>query len=458
MKIQRVKISNVLGIEDLEIKPGSVTLIEGANATGKTSVLEALRTAFGTAHDATLLRSGAEKGEVVLVLDDGTEINKQITADKSSLTVKHPQYGKISKPATYLQKLADILSLNPIAFLTAKSADRVDTLLQAIPMEVSVDQLRFVPTLALEGIDISGHALPVLAKVGKAVYDLRTGVNRAEKEKRATAKQMSETLPAEAPEGDWREALQVATDALHALTAETADTVSTLKGEAAKNIEAAKDSHAKTLSSIRKWADREIEAIRERATGQERAAAEQRDAAIAAYTAERDSKLATMQAEYEPKRAELNTRIGEARAMVEAHTKAEATREFIAQLEADCTKLVDQSQYLSKSLEKLDALKLSLLEKLPVEGLEIRDGEIYVGGIPFERVNESKRIRLAIEVARLRARDLGIVAVDGLERLDPKAFAAFTREAAKSQLQFIVAHVTDDEALTVRTNGEAVTA
>ncbi|MCQ4574556.1 MAG: ATP-binding protein, partial [Candidatus Brocadiales bacterium] len=71
MKVAAIKIHNILGIESLEIKPNSMTFIEGENGAGKTSVLEAIKAIIHGGHDATLLRNGADKGEIVLVLDNG---------------------------------------------------------------------------------------------------------------------------------------------------------------------------------------------------------------------------------------------------------------------------------------------------------------------------------------------------------------------------------------------------
>ena len=78
-KIAKIRINNILGIDELEFDAGQFNQISGPNGTGKTSVLEAIKATLRGGHDATLLRTGAEKGETVLVLDDGTEIAKRVT-------------------------------------------------------------------------------------------------------------------------------------------------------------------------------------------------------------------------------------------------------------------------------------------------------------------------------------------------------------------------------------------
>ena len=127
MLVHKISIKNILGLESLEFSPSSgYNEITGGNGSGKTSTLEAIRAALGAGHDATLLRQGATEGEIVLLLEDGTEITKSVTADKTDVVVKHPEFGKISKPAAYLKKIADSLSLNPIDFLMAPGKSRAD--------------------------------------------------------------------------------------------------------------------------------------------------------------------------------------------------------------------------------------------------------------------------------------------------------------------------------------------
>jgi hypothetical protein len=103
-----------------------------------------------------------------------------------------------------------------------------------------------------------------------------------------------------------------------------------------------------------------------------------------------------------------------------------------------------ESLSLTDGLGRLEALKGELLKTLPIKGYEVRDGQDYKDGIPFERVNKAKQVAVALQVAKLLAKDLRLVCVDNLECLDADTFAAFEKAALSNQdFQFVVTRVTE---------------
>lgn len=73
------------------------------------------------------------------------------------------------------------------------------------------------------------------------------------------------------------------------------------------------------------------------------------------------------------------------------------------------------------------------------------DGQILVNKIPFDRLNTAQQIQIAIEVAKLRAGELNIVCLDGLERFDSDTYNEFKEQIIKSGLQAIITKVSDEE-------------
>src|SRR5574343_633836 len=104
MKISKIRISNILGINHLEFEPGQITEISGKNGSGKTSVIEAVKNALKGGTDATLLRYGEKEGDILLVLDDRTKIKKSVSETKTELKLFDISGKKVSKPQNYLNQ------------------------------------------------------------------------------------------------------------------------------------------------------------------------------------------------------------------------------------------------------------------------------------------------------------------------------------------------------------------
>jgi DNA repair exonuclease SbcCD ATPase subunit len=449
MKIQEITIKNCFGLETLTIQPGALTVVSGRNGSGKTSVLNALKLVLSGGHEPQAIRQGAEEAEIQLTMADGVTITKTITSQKSTLTVKHPKLGRISKSQSWINQVVDSISLDPVAFLNSPPKARVDALLAAIPMRVTADQLRDLPVGELKGIDLDRHALEVLAELGKGIYDSRRDLNAQAREKRATARQMSETLPADPPEGNWRDSLSEATEEFRDLQKTTQQRVAWIKEDCAKAIHVARELNSGRKETARIGMEDEISAIRARYAHDAALLDEERDLAIGEAEHHRDAALKCAEAEYRPKNQELSERIAKAKAMVEAVTKAETTRNLIAKLETDAETIEKRAEVLTNALARMATLKSELLSGVPIQGLEIRDGDIYLNGIAFDHVNDAERHRIALEVARLKAGELGLIVLDRSEIFDSKNWESFRQAAIDSGLQVICALV-DDGDLQVR--------
>lgn len=432
MNISHITIRNILGIQELELSPGGFTQISGRNGTGKTSVLEAVKSALKSGHDATLLRAGSEKGEVVLVLDDGTELTKTVT-DSGSTTAVRRDGKKIARPGEAIKALTDALSVNPVEFLLAPKKDRVKALLEAMPIEADADHLA-----AISGVPVSAqpglHAIHVIEVVRSKVYDARTGTNRAVTEKQATIKQLEAAVPP-APVGvTGSEAELVASidearsardtmltkiaAKLDGLRTENASAIAVMMSAQAAALEAMKTAHAESLEQLRA-------SLRENEGKASVARAAANDKATAAC-------------------APLNEQLAIIRNDREASGRRQQTLETIAAMRTELEVLTGEAEAQTKALTEIDKYKSDLLNSLPIPGLEVIDGEILRDGVPFDRLNTAQQVDVAVELAKLRAADLGVICVDRIEALDSESLEAFRASALASGLQLFVTRVTDD--------------
>lgn len=434
MKIAHVKITNVLGITELEFTPQGFNEITGRNGQGKTSVLEAIKAGLNTGHDATLLRRGEKEGEVVLVLDDqDMQIRKRIKADASPTEVK--QGGKkVARPAEALRSFADMLSINPVDFLRAPKKDRVRVLLETMPIEVDISHLT-----EISGIDIDTRSmmqgLQLIDAVHTTVYDNRTGTNRAVKEKQSTISQLQAAIPPvpAGAEGDEDELTDRVTDIQRTCDAEMRRITTKLD-----ELRASRDTK---LQELRDELQERIDAIREEMT----AKAEQVNAEFAESERKAGVQREKTTARATADRSPIDQQIAVIRNNREAAGRRTQTIDTITALETELEGLVEEAQAQTQALAAIEKYKSDLLDSLPIPGLEVKNGEVFRDGVPFDRLNTAQQVDIAVEIAKLRANGLGVICVDGIELLDSGAFDAFKARSIESGLQLFVSRVSDDD-------------
>lgn len=427
LSVSHVKISNILGVEDLELSPGKFTAIVGRNGSGKTSTLEAIKAALRGGHDATLLRNGSDQGEIVLVLDDGTQISKRITAAGSKSVVVGADGKRAAKPSESIRDLVDALSVNPIEFLSVPRKQQITALLEAMPMRADLARLQDISGTPIDSGLADLHALDVIDRIHRELYDERTGTNRAVKEKLATINQLSAAIPdgAGAAGGGESEILDKLAEIDGVRDSELA--------RIDKKLSGLEDSWDAKLADI----ETRMQALRDEQAGVMSERANIRQAA--------EKQRAKAGHDHSVARAPLSERLAIIQANRDAEAKARATRETIAAMEEEAESLRGDADKATKALASLEAYKAELLASLPIPGLVVKDGEIFYNEVLFDRLNSAQQVRVAVEVAKLRAGQLGLVCVDGIERLDGPAFEEFKQAAIDSGLQLVVTRVADGD-------------
>lgn len=433
MQVNRIRINNILGIDQLEFTAGQFNEISGKNGQGKTSVLEAVKAALQGGHDATLLRTGAEKGEIVLVLDDGTEISKRVTPASSPLTVVQDGQ-KAKRPTEVLKTLTDMMSVNPVDFLRAPKSLRTRVLLEAMPLEADAEKLSAITGTPVD-IEPGVHALAAIETVRKQVFDDRTGTNRAVKEKDATINQLKLAMP-DAPAGVTGSEDEINDQLTAARTAQDneleriANKLTGIRSDSQGKVDAIRAKLQADIDALKAAAVAQVEALQADLSNIENLAAQQRERTIKAFN---------------DAASPLSQALAAIKANRSAVAKREQAMETVAQLEEELKQLQEDAARQTKALDEIDAYKLALLAELPIPGLEVIDGELYRDGVQFDRLNTAQQVDIAVEVAKLRAGPLKIACVDGIELLDSDAFEAFRERAIESGLQLFVSRVSDGD-------------
>lgn len=438
-----LRLHNFMGFEDVEIKPGKVTLIRGSNGVGKTTILEGFKAVLKGGHDASLIRQGAESAEVGLVLSDGVEIKKRIGSGDSKTQVTHPEFGKLSKPAAYLESLRDVFAVNPIDFLTAKPEKRVELLLSAIPLVVNPVDISGIPELCKDRPDLSRHALQVLAGIEKDLSDQRRDINRAAKEKRASIEQMTSALPTEATAANAKTVLESVELEYSDFRTNCETAKADIQQKANLLVNAIEDEKRAGLDELNRKRDEEIEEIRGKYGKLSDALRDGVNQRIQILSDAVGKDLEVLANNRAVKVQQFESALATARANSDAFVRAQTARDHIAKMETGAATLEADSETLSNALAELENVRGNLLESLPIKGVTLSDGDVFVDGLPFDRVNESRRMRLAIEVAMLRSGNLPFIVVDGAERLDQSGLHSLANAAVEMGVQMVLGIVSD---------------
>jgi energy-coupling factor transporter ATP-binding protein EcfA2 len=492
LKVVGIQVHDVLGLQEYSLAPGRVTVLAGANGSGKSSVLSAVQAALGGGSLARLARvskdgAKAEDPRVVLVIEGPGAEAYRVERDGEKVRVRKrvgdtQAFEDVRTPQAWLSSIFDPAGSNPVAFLLAKDERRAQLLLEALPLKMDraalAAALEGVPSDALRPVPAGLHPLEEIEQLYDSVFTARTGVNRDLEGKKKSADQLRRSLPAELP-ADPAAAVTAALEAVTKIAGAVAQAEAAARSAEAQAIHGANAVHKAACDAIAaenreavqtrrathdKWAaerraavEREIEAGRldmERELDLVRAANEERleaaDEALKADTETARAARAAADADVEVLRRELvgaQQRATSLRAQAEEAQRTRALDEQAREFEAQAEQLGRTSDELTAALERLKALRRQLAEHLPIEGLSIAEKVVKVRGVPFEQLNTAQKVEIAVKVACLRAQEqrLPIVWVDEAERLDTAHFDALVAELKRQKVQAFVGRVADHE-------------
>lgn len=511
LEITRFEARQVLGVKEHIVEPGKITLVQGGNAKGKSSILKAMESMIRGGNLATIRNLDAkddEPSELVMVLK-GEDGEYKLRKTEKLLDVRRrvgdtAAFEKIPEaPQQFLNSLFDGTLVNPLKFCRVDDKNRVKILLEALDLDYSREQLFESIGLKYEDFDAVPDGLHPLVEIEqhrKHIFDRRTGINRDEKSAAAAADELRREIPAEIPDDIDVTEKQEQLDALR-------EEIATKREEAkakleAKKVAAQKDTEDKEAEFVteldlfkmncRIKLTEEIEKIkgehREKHSEIEKQIAELKkkqeelsrntsdlikkaeDAVkfsietfiegnasdIEAVRKSRDAKIEHANVAYlqtldalstaEESTIELSNEITAAR---EAAKTAIAHRALKAQADKQAAKaqsLKGQSDCLTLAIQALDNFRASLVETLPIQGVDITDNKFTVDGVPWDFVNSAKQYDIAMKVACLRLSEkFRPVFCDGIEALDPENFEEFVRTLKRYNAQAFIAGVTNGD-------------
>ena len=432
MRIAKLSIKNFLGIPEREIEPGKITVISGANAEGKTSIIKALETAFiGSGDLSDRIRDNESKATITVELDDGLTISRRLTAAGNYVDVSKDGF-KRDGPQTWLGELVgeDPLSFDPIEFFSAKPARQREMILSAIPITVTPENLQEWFGQVNWGVDTNRHGLEVLAAVEQAAYEQRRDANATVKSAKGRMETLAENVPDDFDAEQWRDVdvSELNEQMRQAGQAEERQMNLRMELAASKGLEESLAAKAQDLL-------RQVAGIEDEITGCQQ---KQKQAA------------SSLEDLHVPDASEAQQQLSEysdaQRVLADVDALEQAQDELgVAETDAGVwDRLVEQAR--NKPDELLAAAEV------PIEGLEINSDAILLNGIEIQNLSDSEKLFFALDIVRAVNRDFGIICIDGAESLDEEHFALLMEQAADDDFQYFITRVGKGE-LTIETEG-----
>lgn len=389
-KIIKLTSENVKRLSAVEITPeGHMVVIGGRNAQGKTSVLDSILYALGgkSAIQAKPLREGAEKGKVVVELENLIVTRTFTSSGGGTLRVENKDGAQFKSPQSILDNLTGQLSFDPLAFSRMEPRKQLETLRELV------------------GIDFSEED-----KRRKELFEERTVVNREGKSLAAQydASQYHENAPEEEIK-------------LSSLLSEQ---------EALEEKQRSHEEAVRTLSSIadmKKHCEREITEIEARLASKKKELEElNKSVSEASEALEKTPSVESQIAEVKQSIATAD----EANRKVRDNKKKE---ELSAQLEEKRA----ESKKLGESIVAIDEAKQAKIAAadFPIEGLSIGEDGVLYNGIPLSQASAAEQLRVSIAIGISANPKLRVMLIKDGSLLDSESLAIVADMAQRSDTQ-----------------------
>jgi len=442
MKITKISILNFYGLSAFRAdKLGKLNRLTGDNGVGKSAVVLAIKEAFKSSGvDPFMIKAGADKAEILIEVDQKMLINRQITQTANNVNVTVDGQ-PVNKPQTYLTSLLGLGSnFNPVDFFSPKQPKgmtperyRRELLLSAMPFNVTPDDLQKIlwpdgqPDLSgyieWDNIDFSQHGLIVLTEIQKQIYERRheigVDVTRQTKSIEQDKLDLPPTVNAERFKGfDLNKKVGELSAAKVAIGQQESDIQSL--GNLRKRAESISDEIEHHKQEILRL-ESELQGTRETGVKLKEK--------IEAFVAPEVTTLEADVAQYETYQ-KLIHRLND----IERRQK---------QLEQTSTER-DALDELYKSLTTKVPKRILADIKLPVDGLEIDGDNILINGVAIDKLSDSEKIKLGLDIARALSGKLKVICIDRFESLDGKAKKLFEKAARDDDFEYFFTIVNQD--------------
>jgi len=479
MKISKIKLKNIIGIEELEADIKGNLLLEGTNGVGKTSIIDAIRVAVSnSANREVIVRQGHKEGEIYLELDDGLKIERKKRESSSDYKKITKNEQEVAKPETFLKSLFSELQLNPAEFINYTDKEKNRILLNMIEFDWNLKWIEKQFGEIPKDVDYDQHILQVLHDIQSDkgyYYNERQDINRAIREKRAVIRDIMEEIPENYSAEKWRNlSLKEFYDKINKMKNDNQykEGLLTKRKDIEIRKEKRKNDVAEEITNIyegfketEKAITEEIEALKKKLAQLEikrENLEDRKDTIIKSKQQELNRELKELDKEYE-KTEEWYVKAPhhDKEKILGIEKKAEYAEEMkgylneydrAERIEGEVEDLNVETEDLTRKIELARELPGEILKKavIPIKELSVEDGRPLINGLPVNNLSEGELLDLCVDVTIQKPEGLRLILLDSIPNdLSEDNQKRLFERLKEHDIQFIATKTTNDKELKI---------
>ena len=475
MKITKLKIENLYGIEQLELDGKSIELT-GTNGAGKSSVLDAIRLALtNNSKRKYIVKNGETEGRVLVKLDDGTTIDRKKRTDKSDYkSIKDVNGNEINSPESFLKDIFTPLQLEPVEFLSMTEQQQNRILLNLI--EFNKDKKEFINEKFGEipsWVNYDDSILEILNQIQSKegqYYQTREDDNREIRNGMAIINDIAKDIPENYDESKWRN--YTLSDKYEELNKSKdfnakIDKCIAYKEDYANKISQLEDKENAILVQINAQKEEEKNNINRKISEMKNQIAilekelENIDNKYLVQGTEAKNNTIAEKAKLEENIKVANEWAAKERKTTEVlENELKIAEEMKGHLNeydrmTDMQTKVDNLQKVSESLNNKIELARNLPGQIlkeaniPVKNLTVENCIPLVNSIPISNLSEGEKLQLCVDVTLSNNNNLKLILIDGTEKLSEENRNKLYDICKERGLQVIATRTTDNPELNI---------
>lgn len=205
-KIKKIAVNGYVGLQEFGLDAAKINIFKGPKGSGKSSILEAVETAFtNSKRRSEVIKHGEDEATLYIELDDGLEINRKIRDGKADyLKVRKGDEG-VPSTEKFLRQLINGDIFRPIDWVNLSSKEQTKSILNMLQIEWTQQDIEKWFGEIPSNVEYNQHILMVLKAIETKYYKDREETNRQINELKTQVEVIKKELPADYNGEEWRD-------------------------------------------------------------------------------------------------------------------------------------------------------------------------------------------------------------------------------------------------------------